>query len=115
MSKPEGVIDLKLSNQVLKMEYRIVAEVDRRIKAMNIGTQTVSQVQATNYEIYGGPHFSMHCVATTQQVEEINFLKQNNPYSNTCNPCWKNHHNFSWKDQQGNVQKQGPIQYQNQP
>ena len=78
MSKPEGVIDLKLSNQVLKMEYRIVVEVERRIKAMNIGTQTVSQVQpvqAINYEICGGPHFFMHCVTTTQQVEEINFLK----------------------------------------
>lgn len=99
------------------MEDEVVAEVERRLKAMNIGTQQVAQVQplqAVNCEIYGGPHFSMHCVATVQQIEEINFLKQNNPYSNTYNSGWKNHPNFSWKDQQGNVQKQGPSQYQNQ-
>jgi hypothetical protein len=48
-------------------------------------------------------------------MEEIKFLKQNNPYSHTYNPGWKNHRNFSWKGQQGNVQKQGLIQYQNQP
>lgn len=77
---------------------------------MNIGTQTVAQVQPVQVVycgICGGPHFSMHCVATAKQVEEINFLKQNNPYSNTYNP--------GWKDQQGNVQNQGPIQYQKQP
>lgn len=117
VSRPEGVIDLKLANQVVKMEDQIAAEVERRLKAMNIGTQTIAQVQPTqtvNCEICGGPHFAMHCVATAQQVEEINFLKQNNPYANTYNPGWKNHPNFSWKDQQGNVQKQGPVQYQNQ-
>lgn len=56
----------------------------------------------------------MHCVVIVQQIEEVNFLKQNNPYSNTYNPGWKNQPNFSWKLQYGNVQKQGPIQYQNQ-
>src|SRR3954464_7462233 len=87
---------------------------------MVLEKQTVAQVQpvqptqAVNCDICGGPHFAMHCVATAQQVEEINFLKQNNPYSNTYNPGWKNHPNFSWKDQQGNDQKQGIIPYQPQ-
>lgn len=65
---------------------------------MNISTQMVAQVQrvqAINCEICGASHFAMHYVATAQQVEEINFLKQNNPYSNTYNPDWKNHPNFS--------------------
>src|SRR4051812_8466255 len=74
--------------------------------------QPVQPIQAVNCDICGGPHFSMHCVATAQQVEEINFLKQNNPYSNTYNPGWKNHPNFSWKEQQGNFQKQGSTQQQ---
>ncbi|XP_050889340.1 uncharacterized protein LOC127094562 [Lathyrus oleraceus] len=88
---------------------------------MALDTQTVAQVQlvqpiqAVSCEICGGPHFAMHCVATAQQVEEINFLKQNNPYSNTYNPGWKNHPKFSWKDQQGNAHKQAPTQYQSQP
>src|SRR3954467_4060766 len=118
VSQPEGIIDLKLANQVVKMEDQITAEVERRLKKIALDTQTVAQVQpvqAVNCEICGGPHFAMHCVATAQQVEEINFLKQNNPYSNTYNPGWKNHPNFSWKDQQGNVPKQGAVPYQSLP
>ncbi|XP_050919594.1 uncharacterized protein LOC127137152 [Lathyrus oleraceus] len=120
VSQPEGIIDLKLANQVVKMEDQITAQVERRLKKMTLNTQTVAQVQpvqpiqAVSCEICGGPHFAMHCVATAQQVEEINFLKQNNPYSNTYNPGWKNHPNFSWKDQQGSAQKQVPTQYQSQ-
>ncbi|XP_058741217.1 uncharacterized protein LOC131613577 [Vicia villosa] len=105
VSQPEGIVDLKLATQVVKMEDQIAAEVERRLKAMNVGTQTIAQVQPTQpqarevtCEICGGPHFAMHCVATTQQVEEINILRQNNPYSNTYNPGWKNHPNFGWKD-----------------
>ena len=30
-----------------------------------------------------------------------NFQRQNNPYSNTYNPGWKNHLNFSWSNNQG--------------
>ncbi|XP_050890469.1 uncharacterized protein LOC127095883 [Lathyrus oleraceus] len=117
VSQPEGIIDLKLANQVVKMEDQISAEVERRLKKMAIDTQTVAQVQqvqpthTSNCEICGGPHLTVHCVATAQQIEEIKFLRQNNPYSNTYNPGWKNHPNFSWKDQQGNVQQQ-PHQQQ---
>src|SRR3954464_6847660 len=88
---------------------------------MVLEKQTVAQVQpvqptqAVNCDICGGPHFAMHCVATAQQVEEIKFLKQNNPYFNTYNSGWKNHPNFSWKDQQGNVPKQGVVAYQSLP
>ena len=30
-----------------------------------------------------------------------NFQRQNNPYSNTYNPGWRNHPNFSWSNNQG--------------
>ncbi|XP_050916072.1 uncharacterized protein LOC127131181 [Lathyrus oleraceus] len=102
------------------MENQIATEVERRLKKMAIDTQTVAQVQpvqptqASNCEICGGPHLTAHCVATAQQIEEIKFLRQNNPYSNTYNPGWKNHPNFSWKDQQGHVQNQ-PQQQQFRP
>ncbi|XP_050898002.1 uncharacterized protein LOC127104905 [Lathyrus oleraceus] len=118
--QPEGIIDLKLASQVVKMEDQIAAEVERRLKKMAIDTQNVAQVQpvqptqASNCEICGGPHLTAYCVATAQQIEEIKFLRQNNPYSNTYNPGWKNHPNFSWKDQQGNVQNQ-PQQQQFRP
>src|SRR4051812_35352256 len=75
---------------------------------MNIGTQQVSQVQQAQpviCEICQGPHQTVCCVATPKQIEEIKFLRQNNPYSNTYNPGWKNHPNFAWKDQQQIPQK----------
>ncbi|XP_050892333.1 uncharacterized protein LOC127097886 [Lathyrus oleraceus] len=120
VSQSEGIIDLKLASQVVKMEDQIAAEVERRLKKLAIDTQTVAQVQpvqptqASNCKIYGGPHLTAHCVATAQQIEEIKFLRQNNPYSNTYNPGWKNHPNFSWKDQQGNLKNQ-PQQQQFRP
>ena len=46
VSKPEGVIDLKLEiNKQPKIEEAIAAEVEKNLKAMNIGTQQVAQVQ----------------------------------------------------------------------
>src|SRR3954463_9544232 len=117
MSQPEGKIDLKLPEQVVKMEDQIAAEVERRLKKMNLSEQKVAQIEpaaSVVCEICSGPHFAMHCVATQEQVEQIHMLRQNNPYANTYNPGWKNHPNFAWKDQQGNIQKQGPNQYQSQ-
>lgn len=67
INKSDGVVDLKLVAQSIKMEDQGVAEVERRLKAMNISTQQVAQVQpvqVVSCEIYGGLHFSMHCVAT---------------------------------------------------
>src|SRR4051812_15147617 len=92
MSQLEGKIDLKLANQVVKMEEQIAAEVERRLKKMNIGEQKVAQVEPVTSvlcEICGGPHFAMHCVATQEQVEHIHMLRQNNPYANTYNPGGK--------------------------
>src|SRR3954468_9380079 len=102
-SKPEGIIDLKLETSKTRVEDAIAAEVEKKLKAMNIGKQQVAQVQQAqpvNCEISNGPHQTVYCFATPKQIEEIKFLRQNNPYSNTYNPGWKNHPNFAWKDQQ---------------
>src|ERR1051325_6412151 len=100
-SKPEGVIDLKLEvNKQLKIEEAIAAEVEKKLKAMNMGTQQVAQVKNVVCDICSGPHMTAQCIASPKQIEEIKFLRQNNPYSNTYNPGWKNHPNFAWKDQQ---------------
>jgi hypothetical protein len=117
ISKPEGVIDLKLETNRIRIEDTIVTEVEKKLKAMNIGTQQVAQVQPAHTitsEICNGPHHTVHYFATPQQIEEIKFLQHNNPHSNTYNPGWKNHPNFSWKDQKGNVPQHGQGQYQTQ-
>src|SRR3954468_23906789 len=106
--KPEGIINLKLETSKIRVEDAIAAEVEKRLKSMNMSTQQVAQVhqaRPVNCEICQGPHQSVYCVATPKQIEEIKFLRQNNPYSNTYNPGWKNHPNFAWKDQQQNPQK----------
>ena len=69
VSKSEGVIDLKLFEQVVKMEDQVATEVERRLKAMNVSTQQISQVQTCQVmvcEICNGPHFTAHYVATLQ-------------------------------------------------
>ena len=34
--------------------------------------------------------------------EQVAFVNANNPYSNTYNPGWRNHPNFSWKESNNN-------------
>ncbi|XP_058760661.1 uncharacterized protein LOC131634012 [Vicia villosa] len=92
VNQPEGSVVLKLSNQVIKMEDQIAAEVERRLKQMALEKQTVAQVQpaqpsqAVNCEIYGGSHFAMHCVVTAQQPGAL-------PSATVTNP--KDHNNVS--------------------
>ncbi|KAI5648750.1 hypothetical protein M9H77_34755 [Catharanthus roseus] len=45
------------------------------------------------------PEFVQEQVNTAQ-----GFHRQNDPYSNTYNPGWRNHPNFSWRQQRGEVQ-----------
>ncbi|XP_058774457.1 uncharacterized protein LOC131648745 [Vicia villosa] len=76
VNQPEGLVDLKLSNQVVKMEDQIAAEVECRLKQMALEKQTVAQIQpaqpiqAMNCEICGGPHFTVHCVQPQQQFQQ---------------------------------------------
>ncbi|XP_050889367.1 uncharacterized protein LOC127094593 [Lathyrus oleraceus] len=103
-SKPEGVIDLKLETNKIRIEDIIDVEVDKKLKAMNIGTQQVAQVQLapTVYcEICNGTHQTVYCFETPQKVEEIKFLKQNNPCSNTYNPA----HNVQFQEETRNNKK----------
>src|SRR4051812_32906706 len=107
-NKPEGIIDLKLETSKIRVEDAIAVEVEKKLKAMNIGTQQVAQVQQAqpvSCEICNGPHQTVYCFATPKQIEEIKFLRQNNPYSNTYNLGWNNHSNFAWKDQQQQQQQ----------
>ncbi|XP_058756799.1 uncharacterized protein LOC131630022 [Vicia villosa] len=111
-NKPEGVVDFNMeTNKHVKIEEKVATEVEKRLKALNIGVQKVAHVQQTPSEaceICNGPHITVQCLATPHQMEEIKFLKKNNPYSNSYNPGWKNHPNFAWRDQKGNTNAQAP-------
>jgi hypothetical protein len=43
-SKPELVIDMKLEAHKIRLEDTVAAEVDKKLKAMNICTQQIAQV-----------------------------------------------------------------------
>ncbi|KAI3773872.1 hypothetical protein L1987_48411 [Smallanthus sonchifolius] len=58
-------------------------------------------------------------ITNTEQVDFIGTHRlQNNPYSNTYNPGWRNHPNFSWKDNNNQGQSgfgQQQQQFQQRP
>lgn len=65
----------------------------------------------------GGNHDTCMC----KNVEQVNFANnfnrppQNNPYSSTYNPGWKNHPNFGWRDQPHNQRSSNPPGFPPKP
>ena len=68
---------------------------------------------AYSFEYCGGGHSALKCQSgfpsQDSSIEQLNALNnfqrnQGNPYSNTYNPGWRNHPNFSWSNQ-GGVQR----------
>ncbi|KAD4586318.1 hypothetical protein E3N88_23919 [Mikania micrantha] len=101
----------------------LVAQVEAMTRKIN--QMQMNQVQ-TWCDFCGGPHLSVNCQAGNLQTsrEQVDFMgsqnrPQNNPYSNTYNPGWKNHPNFSWKasgsNQPPGFQQRTPYQQNQQP
>ncbi|KMS97498.1 hypothetical protein BVRB_5g126420 [Beta vulgaris subsp. vulgaris] len=69
----------------------------------------------------GGAHLTNECINVEQAqfVSNFNRPPNNDPYSNTFNPGWRNHPNFSWRNQgqqNANVNSQIPPGFhQKQP
>jgi len=62
----------------------------------------VMQAQEIQCDLCGGGHKSIECQVGNpfQQAEQVDYVgnplrQQGNPYSNTYNPGWRNHPNFS--------------------
>ena len=81
--------------------YAHITAIRNKLDNMNIQTQP--QV----CELCGGNHTSVNCQvgspfapSSTEQAHYVsNFQRQqNNPYSNTYNPSWRNHLNLSWNN-----------------
>ena len=55
----------------------------------------------------GASHPTKRCTLYTEDVQYVGNYQRpqpNNPYSNTYNPGWRNHPNFSWSNNQNNPQ-----------
>lgn len=69
--------------------------------------------------ICAGPHRDIECQENTLLVpdEQANYIQrpQNNPFSNTYNPGWRNHPRFSYANSQPIPHNAGPHVVQGQP
>ncbi|XP_078172833.1 uncharacterized protein LOC144566683 [Carex rostrata] len=103
----------------------MVAEItalNRKIDQMSINS--VNYPSSLPCSICGGTdHLAINC-GTSNEVshEEVNAINQgnfkpnNNPYSNTYNPGWRNHPNFAWRQNDQNTQvAQQATQFSHQP
>ncbi|XP_071933622.1 uncharacterized protein [Coffea arabica] len=83
-------------------------KMDNVVKMLNrqVGSSSNQGVVVACCTTCGGDHDDFMC-SSSEQVQYLNNYNrslQNNPYSNTYNPGWRNHPNFGWKDQ-GNQQR----------
>ncbi|MED6129447.1 hypothetical protein PIB30_108010 [Stylosanthes scabra] len=98
-----------------------LSTMNKKLKVLAVGTQTACG-------LCGGPYENYNCsfIQDDQSsTKQVNYLgnqprpPQNDPYSNTFNPCWRNHPNFDWggnqrqwnnNNFQNNHQPQPPFQ-----
>ncbi|XP_038978816.1 uncharacterized protein LOC120109139 [Phoenix dactylifera] len=86
------------------------AKVDSLVKIFGkLGNVNSISSPVLSCDCCGGAHMSSDCMQV-QFVSNYNRQQQqNNPYSNTYNPGWRNHPNFSWKDQGNQGSSSRPL------
>ncbi|PIN05661.1 DNA-directed DNA polymerase [Handroanthus impetiginosus] len=94
--KAAGVIEV---DQVTALN----AKIDFLMQSMkNFGVNQVQHTPVTCDEC-GESHPSDQCPHSVESIQFVSNARkpQNNPYSNTYNPGWRQHPNFSWNNNQG--------------
>ena len=91
----------------------------KRLDTLNIGQSinASNTVIVDSCSIYASPmHLAQNCPSFMEQVNAFNdYRKQlNGPHSETYNPRWHNHPNFSWKQNQSGDQGGALHQAHNQ-
>ncbi|XP_038976409.1 uncharacterized protein LOC113461320 [Phoenix dactylifera] len=86
------------------------AKVDSLVKMFGkLGNVNSVSSPVLSCDCCGGAHMSSDYMQV-QFVSNYNRQQQqNNPYSNTYNPGWRNHPNFSWKDQGNQGSSSRPL------
>jgi hypothetical protein len=98
--RPSGVMNINTDTIISTLSTQL----NKRFDELTRSAQ-VYQIKSVSCEICGGGHPADECpMVATQQNEDVNFVgnqprQQNNPYSNTYNPGWRQHPNFSWGGQ----------------
>jgi hypothetical protein len=92
-------------------------KLDMIVKAMALQNISPSQQAASpqvcaicsqfDHTIDTCPLYSSTDQEQANYVGQSNYPPKNNPYSNTYNPGWRNHPNFSWSNNQNALNHQG--------
>lgn len=81
-------------------EVDALTNLTAQVAALTKAMQSVNIQNNSTYELCGGNYLSEKCSSNAKSVQYVaNFNRQQgNPYSNTYNPGWRNHLNFSWNN-----------------
>lgn len=115
--KSKGVYEVSSYGGVQSQMAAMEKKLDMLVKAMS--AQNISQIQqVAKAEVCAICSHSNHTTETcpmsgftdheqSNYVGQNNYHPKNNPYSNTYNPGWKDHPNFSWSNSQNVLNPQG--------
>lgn len=99
MSRVAGVSE----HDAISRLTSLVEILSRMLQGSSIqaSVQQINQFCEGGHHSYGlGPFVDVN-ILPMEQVQAIgSYPSQNNPYSNSCNPGWRNHPNFSWRNDQ---------------
>lgn len=106
---PKGMLPLYTHTALLAQ----VELLNKKLIERSLGRANVGHVQALRCDFCGGEHANGRCSLewTSEEAQFANF-QQNNPFSNTYNPGWKDHPNFCWNNNQNSNSNQGMQQSQ---
>ena len=135
--KNRGEIESKLDLNAITQRLDRMDLMDQKVDQI-LAFKKQASIDQPTLGLYPSPNQATHeacslCTSSAHHVSECpigvqlppviqeqvqaaqGFNKPNNdPFSNTYNPGWKNHPNFSWKSQQPQPKAQPQAQYQNQ-
>jgi hypothetical protein len=107
----------------LKCEQELTQRMDaivRRLDEMSVGkpVNALNTLPVESCSVCASPmHLAQNCPSMTvfemEQVNAFNSFQKpsSGPYSETYNPGWRNHPNFSWKQNQPNTNQGGAPHY----
>ncbi|WRX20690.1 Retrotransposon gag domain - like 10 [Theobroma cacao] len=91
--KITGIHELDVVNTISTQLASLIKKIDK---------VSVNAVQNSfmTCEFCGEGHSNDNCPIYFESCQSVGNRQQNNPYSNTYNPGWSNHPNFSWNNNQ---------------
>jgi hypothetical protein len=114
--KKGGILELKYEQELTQRMDAIV----KRLDDLSVGkpVNAVNTLAVESCSVCASPmHQAQNCPSMTvfemEQVNAFNSFQKpsSGPYSETYNPGWRNHPNFSWKQNQPNTNQGGAPHY----